>query len=63
MATSRLRTVLSKGFVIVPPAFLMIFTSPFLNPRAAGSSSTSRVSMHVTMAMRLLGYLSVMKRS
>lgn len=49
----------SKGLVMVPPAFLMILTSPLRMPRAAGRSSTRRVSMQVTMAMRLSGYLEV----
>ncbi len=53
----------SKGLVIVAPAFLIIFTSPLRRPRAAGSSSTRRVSMQVTMAIFLSGYLSVAKRS
>ena len=57
MATSRERMTLPKGFVTTPPAFLMIFTSPFFRPSAAGSSSTSRVSMQVRMAIFLLGYL------
>ena len=57
--TSRLRTALSKGPVIMPPAFLMSFTSPLRMPNAAGRSSTSRVSMQVRMAIFLSGYLLV----
>ena len=59
MPTSRLRTALSKGPVIMPPAFLIIFTSPLRMPSAAGSSSTRRVSMQVRMAIFLSGYLLV----
>ena len=57
MATSRERITLPKGLVTTPPAFLMIFTSPFRRPSAAGRSSTSRVSIQVKMAIFLLGYL------
>ena len=59
MATRRERITLPKGLVTTPPAFLMIFTSPLRSPRAAGRSSTSRVSMQVRMAIFLLGYLLV----
>ena len=51
---------MEKGDEITPPAFLINFTSPFLIPNAAGRSSTRRVSMHVTMAIFLSGYLLVM---
>ena len=44
---------------MTPPAFLIIFTSPFLMPKAAGNNSVSRVSMHERIAIFLSGYLLV----
>ena len=59
MPTSKLRITLPKGWVMVPPAFFIIFTSPLRMPKAAGINSTKRVSMQVTMAIFLSGYLFV----
>ena len=42
-----------------PPAFFMIFASPFLRPRALGSNSVRRVSMQVRTASFFAGNLSV----
>ena len=59
MATIRLRIAESKAEMTRPPAFLIIFASPFFRPNAAGSSSVSRVSMHDNTANFFSGYLSV----
>ena len=58
--TKTLRTTLPKAWLTTPPAFLMIFTSPFLIPRAAGKSSVSLVSIQVIIAIFLSGYLLVL---
>ena len=55
----RLRMAESKGEMTKPPAFLMNLASPFLRPKAAGSSSVKRVSMHESTAKCLSGYLEV----
>ena len=44
MATIRLRMAESKAEITKPPAFLIIFASPFFKPRAAGSNSVSLVT-------------------
>ena len=44
MATIRLRMAESKTEITKPPAFLIIFASPFFKPRAAGSNSVSLVT-------------------
>ena len=49
----------SEGWDMIAPAFFIIFTSPFLMPKEAGSNSVSRVSMQDTMAIFLSGYLFV----
>ena len=46
-----------------PPAFFIIFTSPFLTPNAAGISSVNRVSMQDKIAIFLSGYLFVINFS
>ena len=53
------RITLPKGWEITPPAFFIIFTSPFLIPNAAGSKAVSRVSIQERIAIFLSGYLLV----
>src|SRR5699024_11179271 len=60
MATIRLRMTLPNGCEMIPPAFFIIFTSPFLMPKAAGSKAVKRVSIQERMAIFLSGYLFVM---
>lgn len=55
----KLRITLPKGWEITPPAFFIIFTSPFLIPNAAGSKAVSRVSIQERIAIFLSGYLLV----
>ena len=53
------RMALSNGAIIKPPAFFIILASPFLSPKAAGNNSVRRVSMQLSTASFLSGYLSV----
>ena len=46
-ATRRLLITLPKGWDITPPAFLIIFASPFFKPKDAGKSSVSSLRWRV----------------
>src|SRR5699024_1585224 len=55
MATRMLLIMLSNDFLIMAPAFLTIFTSPFWMFNAFGSNSTSLDSIHVKTTILFLG--------
>src|SRR5205814_709056 len=58
-----LRITLPNGCDTIAPAFFTSLTSPLRKPIARGSSSTSRVSMHVRITSFLFGNGSVRKAS